>query len=89
MHYGISLGWTLTYFFIFPYLPFLGRNKWVSGFLYGVFVWSMMTLIIVPLVTGKAWHYSTVPFLKSIAPMVFLLGPAIALIITPRHPQAG
>jgi len=88
MHYGISLGWTLTYFFIFPYLPFLGRNKWVSGFLYGVFVWSMMTLIIVPLVTGKAWHYSTVPFLKSIAPMVLFFGPAIALIITPRHPQA-
>jgi uncharacterized membrane protein YagU involved in acid resistance len=96
MHYGISLAWTLIYFFIFPYLPFLAWNKWVSGILYGVFVWAMMTLIIVPLVTGRAYHYSTIPFLKSIAPMVVLLGPAIAFIINRHyftvsvhpHPQA-
>ena len=84
MHYGISLAWTLIYFFIFPHLPFLAWNKWVSGILYGVFVWAMMTLIIVPLVTGRAYHFSTVPFLKSIAPMVLFFGPAIALIIN-RH----
>lgn len=81
MHYCISLAWTLLYFFLFPHLPFLARNKWVSGILYGVLVWALMTLIIVPLVTGRAWHFSSVPFIKSIAPMVLLLGPAIALII--------
>jgi len=32
-------------------------------------------------VTGRAWHYDTIPFLKSIAPMILLLGPAIVLII--------
>ena len=81
MHYGISLAWTLIYFFIFPRLPFLARNKWISGMLYGVFVWAMMSLVILPLVTGRAWHYSTMAFIKNIAPMVLLFGPAIALII--------
>lgn len=81
MHYGISLGWTVIYFFIFPHLPFLAWNKWVSGVVYGIFVWSMMSLLIVPLVTGRAYHFAMVPFLKSIAPMVLLFGPAIALII--------
>jgi len=81
MHYGISLAWTLIYFFIFPFLPFLAANKWVSGVLYGVFVWSMMTLIIVPLVTGKAYQFSIIPVLKSLAAMVLLFGPAIAIII--------
>jgi len=80
MHYGISLAWTLIYFFIFPWLPSLTRNKWVSGMLYGVFVWSMMSLVVLPLVTGRAWHYNTVAFIKNIAPMVLLFGPAIALI---------
>ncbi|MDO6430742.1 hypothetical protein Q4E93_09090 [Flavitalea sp. BT771] len=84
MHYGISLAWTLIYYFIFPWLPFLARNKWISGMLYGIFVWAMMTLAIVPLVTGRAWHFSTVPFIKSIAPMLFLFGPAIALIINKK-----
>jgi uncharacterized membrane protein YagU involved in acid resistance len=81
MHYGISLAWTLIYFFIFPYLPFLAANKWLSGILYGVFVWTMMSIIIVPAVTGRAYHFNTVPFLKAIAPMVLFFGPAIALII--------
>jgi glucan phosphoethanolaminetransferase (alkaline phosphatase superfamily) len=81
MHYCISLAWTLLYFFIFPYLPFLARNKWVSGILYGVFVWAMMGMVVMPIVTGRAYQYSTVPFIKSLAPMVLLFGPAIALII--------
>jgi len=81
MHYCISLAWTLIYFFIFPWLPFLARNKWTSGILYGGFVWAMMGMVVLPLVTGRSWHYDTIPFLKSIAPMILLLGPAIVLII--------
>lgn len=81
MHYGISLAWVMVYFFIFPYLPLLSRNAFGSGILYGVFVWAMMTLLIVPMITGRAWSYNTVPFLKSIAPMILLFGPAIAFII--------
>ncbi|HVU55949.1 MAG TPA: hypothetical protein VHD83_12885 [Puia sp.] len=81
MHYGISLAWTLFYFFIFPYIPLLARNTFFSGILYGVFVWAMMGLLIVPLVTGKAWSFNLVPFLKSIAPMILLFGPAIAIIV--------
>lgn len=88
MHYSISLAWTAIYFFIFPRISLLARNKWISGFLYGVFVWAMMTLLIVPLVTGRAWHYNTIPFIKSIAPMVFLLGPAIAVIVHRYYARA-
>jgi len=81
MHYCISLAWTVLYFLVFPFLPLLARNKWVSGVLYGVFVWALMGLVVVPLVTGRAYQFNTVPFMKSIAPMIFLFGPAIALII--------
>jgi hypothetical protein len=84
MHFGISLAWTTIFFFTYPRLPLLSRNKWIGGFLYGIFVWAMMTLLIVPLITGRAWHYNTIPFLKSIAPIVLLFGPAIALIVG-RH----
>jgi hypothetical protein len=85
MHYGISLAWVTFYFFIFPYIPLLARNTIFSGILYGVFVWTMMSLLIVPLVTGHAWTFNTVPFLKSIAPMILLFGPAIAFIIAKHY----
>jgi hypothetical protein len=84
MHYGISLAWTVLYFLIYPYISLLSRNAYLGGIIYGVFVWAMMSLLIVPLVTGHAWSYNTIPFLKSIAPMIILFGPAIAFIITPR-----
>jgi hypothetical protein len=84
MHFGISLAWTTIYFFLYPYIPFLSRSKWVSGVIYGIVVWSMMGIVIVPLVTGRAWHYNTIPVLKNIAPMIVLFGPAIAFIVG-RH----
>ena len=48
-HYIIAFSFTTLYFIFFPYVPFLGKQKWASGVLYGVFVWSVMNLIIVPL----------------------------------------
>jgi len=84
MHYCISLAWCALYFLIFPYIPALSKNKWASGLVYGIFVWLMMSILIVPLVTGRAYHFETIAFLKSIAPMLLLFGPAIALIIH-RH----
>jgi len=93
IHYCISLAWATLYFFIFPYLPFLARNKWISGLLYGLFVWAMMGLVIMPLVTGHAFHFQTVAFLKNLAPMLLLFGPAIALITdryySKRSPGTG
>jgi len=84
MHYCISLAWCSLYFLLFPYIPALARNRWISGIIYGLFVWLMMTIVVVPLVTGRAYHFDTVPLMKSIAPMLLLFGPAIALIIN-RH----
>jgi hypothetical protein len=96
IHYCISLVWAAAYFFLFPYLPLLARNKWVSGILYGVVVWLLMNLLVLPLVTGRAYHFAWVSFLKNIGPMLVLFGPAIALVIrryyfsvaiNPRQPE--
>ena len=89
MHYCISLAWAAFYFIIFPYIPLLSRNKWISGVLYGTFVWAMMTLVIVPLVSGRPWKYDLIPFLKLIAPMILLFGPAIAIIVQKHYRKPG
>ena len=48
-HYIIAFSFTTLYFFIFPYVPFLRKQKLAGGVLYGVVVWSVMNLVIVPL----------------------------------------
>lgn len=48
-HYFIATSWTTFFFVIIPKLKFLHFNKYVVGFLYGIFVGAVMTFLILPL----------------------------------------
>ena len=48
-HYFIAAAWTSLFFTVYPRIPWLAKNKVVSGLLYGVFIWLMMNLVILPL----------------------------------------
>ena len=47
-HYMFAFGFTLLFFFIYPRLSILSKNKWVTAIVYGLFVWMVMNLLIVP-----------------------------------------
>lgn len=48
-HYFIAYSWTLFFFLILPRVKFLSFNKYIVGLLYGPFVGSIMTFVILPL----------------------------------------
>lgn len=48
-HYIIATGWTVLFFVAYPRVAILSKNKIVTGSLYGIFVWLMMNLVVVPL----------------------------------------
>jgi hypothetical protein len=48
-HFIIATGWTTLYFLAYPKLSFLAKNKFVSGVAYGLFVWVMMSQVVLPL----------------------------------------
>jgi hypothetical protein len=48
-HFIIAYCFAIGYFIVFPYLPFLRKQKILSGFLYGIFAWLVMNLIVLPL----------------------------------------
>jgi uncharacterized membrane protein YagU involved in acid resistance len=52
-HFCIAFSFAIFYFFLFPYITFLKRQKITAGILYGVFVWAIMNLIVVPLVFNR------------------------------------
>lgn len=45
-HYLFAFSFTTLYFLLFPYATFLRKQKLVSGVLYGLFVWTVMNLIV-------------------------------------------
>jgi uncharacterized membrane protein YagU involved in acid resistance len=48
-HYVIAMLFTIGYFLVYPYLPFLHKQAILSGILYGAIVWLIMNLAVLPL----------------------------------------
>jgi hypothetical protein len=48
-HYFIAFSWTALFFFMYPALPWMRKNKYITGLLYGIFVWIMMNRVVIPL----------------------------------------
>src|SRR5664279_2245551 len=49
LHFIIATIFSAFYFLVYPRVQFLRANKFVSAFLYGIFVWLVMNLVVVPL----------------------------------------
>lgn len=81
LHYIIAMIFAWFYFTIYRYLPFLKKNALISGFLYGIFVWIVMNLVVLPIVFPvlPAKHLDF-PLLISLVILMFCIGLPIALI---------
>ena len=67
-HYFIATAWTSVFFTVYPRIPWLAKNKVAGGLLYGVFIWLLMNLVILPL--------SNVPHIP-----IHITGAAIGMLI--------
>ena len=81
-HFIIAFCFTVFYFFIFPYIPFLKKQRIISGLLYGIFVWCVMNLAILPLL-----HIANIPtkwnsITRGAAILMLCIGLPISLIVS-------
>ncbi|MFB9076061.1 DUF1440 domain-containing protein [Flavobacterium procerum] len=81
LHFLIAFIFAWFYFKIFPYIPFFKINTVLSGILYGIFVWIIMNLIVLPLafpvLPEKKLDF---PLLLSILIIICCVGMPIAFI---------
>ena len=49
LHYIIALSFTIFFFWVFPKLKAFSKNKILAGIVYGIFIWMVMNLVVVPL----------------------------------------
>jgi len=80
-HYLIAFIFAWFYFIIYSYLPFLKKNVILSGILYGILVWIIMNLIVLPMVFPllPEKHFDF-PLLLSILILIVCIGLPIASI---------
>ncbi len=76
-HFSIAMSFTLFYFIVYPKLRLLQKNIFFSAIIYGLFVWAVMNLLVVP---NSALHTPIIPFdfIKA-AKAAFILMICIAL----------
>lgn len=48
-HYLIAFTFTILFFLLYPYIKNIFRNRIITGIVYGIFIWCVMNLIVVPL----------------------------------------
>jgi len=82
VHFFIAFSFAIFYFFIFPYIPFLRRQRIISGMLYGIFAWCVMNLAVLPLL-----HIANVPhkwdsMIRGAVILMFCIGLPISLIVS-------
>ena len=80
IHYCIAFCFAITYFYLYPRLSFLKKNMIISGILYGVIVWAIMNLLVLPMVFS---HLSPMTFKSAAIAMsilIVMIGLPIAII---------
>lgn len=80
LHYFIALSFTALFFWFYPKVAFLSRHKLAAGVLYGLFIWVVMNLIVVPLSRVPARPLHLLPALEEALILVFMIGVPLALL---------
>jgi hypothetical protein len=79
-HYFIAFSWTFIFFFVFPKLNISAKYKVISGLIYGIIIWLIMNLIIVPTSNTPSFHPALIQKLIGISFIMFLIGLPVSLI---------
>ena len=82
VHFFIAFSFAIFYFFIFPRIPFLRKQRIISGLLYGIFAWCVMNLAMLPL-----FHVANIPhkwdsIVRGAVILMFCIGLPISLIVS-------
>ena len=79
-HYFIAMNWTVLLFMLYPIFALLRKNKYATGVGYGIFVWAMMNLIVVPLSRIPARPLSLGPAIQAAIILIVCIGIPISLM---------
>jgi hypothetical protein len=79
-HYIIAYSWTTLFFLLYPRVPVLQKNKYVVGLLYGVVVWLVMNLLVLPMSQIVQREFNWAGALKGTVILMLMIGLPISIM---------
>jgi hypothetical protein len=70
----------LLFYYLYPRMKVLTANKFIVGLLYGIFVWCVMNLIVVPLSQIPARPFQLQGAVINAVVLMFMIGLPISLM---------
>jgi hypothetical protein len=79
-HYFIAFSWTFIFFFVYPKINFSSKYKILVGLAYGVIIWLIMNLIILPLSNAPSIPFQLSQVVLGISFLMLFIGLPISII---------
>lgn len=84
-HFMIAFGLTIFFFWLYPKINWIGKNKILAGLLYGVFAWLVTNLIIVPLSEAPAGSFVISKAIIALLILMVCIGLPISLMANKHY----
>lgn len=88
-HYVIAYSWTVLYFFIYPRLRILSKNRIISGLVYGIVVWVVMNRVVLPLSQIQPRPFNPTQALIGCAVLMVAIGLPISILTHRYYAKRG
>jgi hypothetical protein len=80
LHYLIALSFTALFFGLYRQVGFVARYPLVAGAFYGLFIWAVMNLVVLPLSRFPVQPFHPLAALREALILVFMIGIPLALL---------
>jgi uncharacterized membrane protein YagU involved in acid resistance len=78
-HFLIAFSFAIAYFILYPYISLFRKQRLISAFIYGIFVWCVMNLLVLPLVMNRPASLNWNAFLGA-AILICMIGLPVSFI---------
>lgn len=89
IHYFIAFCWTVLFFFVYPTLKNIIRNKFLQAVLYGLFIWLVMNLLILPVTRTPQQTFYWPDAFKGAAILIIAVGLPLAYFAQKYNKEDG
>lgn len=79
-HFLIALGFTLFFFWLYPRLRLYSLPRLLTAFLYGLFIWTVMNLLVVPLTLAPQAPFNSTNALTNMLILIVMIGMPLSFI---------
>ena len=79
-HYLIAFSFTVVFFWLYPRLRLFALNRYLLAILFGLFIWTVMNLLVVPLSNTPKGPFNWSSALQNMAILIIMIGVPLSLI---------